>query len=129
MEMSQGRSLKPEAGSVLELMLETSSVYVGGVTAHLGRLDYNPKFTPYEYVTLSGLTPVSANYGDLHVIRKDGKEEWIDPIKGVIYPGDYIEIPRSTYENVKDVTVFLATVISVFSTVLIAYISYQNAKK
>jgi len=128
-ELSAGRLVRPDAGTVLEPMMQKPSVYVGGVSAHVGRFDYDPKFTPYEYVTLSGLTPVSANYGPLHVVRKDGKEEWIDPIKGVINPGDYIEIPRSTYENVKDVTVFIATVISVFSTMLIAYISYQNSKK
>ena len=56
----------------------------------------------------------------MSVIR-DGKSFSIDPFHDEILPGDYIEIPRTIYEAVKDVTLFLASLLSVFSTAIVIY--------
>ena len=50
---------------------------------------------------------------------RDGKSKWIDPYHDEILPGDYLEIPRTVYESVKDVVLFLASLLTVISTAII----------
>jgi hypothetical protein len=40
-----------------------------------------------------------------------------------------IEIPRSRYESFKDFTLFLASLLTVISSALIVYVTYNNNKK
>lgn len=127
--MTEISQFMPDAGQVLEPVGDGGLVHIGGAIARMGSLPYNPSWTPHEYVANSGLTYASASYGNIRVIHKDGREEWMDPAKGVIEPGDYIEIPRSSYEETKDVTLFLASIISVLSTAILVYVTWQSSKK
>lgn len=119
----------PQPGHILEPVGDAGMVHIGGAVARMGSMPYNPAWTPYEYVANSGLSYVSASYGRFRVVHKDGKEEWMDPVKGVIQPGDFIEIPRNSYEEVKDVALFLASIIGVLSTTILVYVTWKSTGK
>lgn len=127
--MSDVGTVFPKPNELIEPVIDAGQVFIGGAVARLGSMQYNPHWTPYEYVANSGLTYISAKYGSFRVIHKDGREEWMDPVKGVIEPGDYIDIPRSAYEETKDVTLFLASIISVLSTTILVYVTWKTSGK
>ena len=104
----------------IELWQKDPLVYVGGAVAAVGRALYNPDFHAIDYIAASGVTIITGSWSRVSVIR-DGKNFSIDPYHDTIMPGDYIEIPRSVYESIKDVTLFLASLLSVFSTAIVIY--------
>ncbi len=101
-----------------ELWQKDPLVYVGGAVAVVGRALYNPEYHAIDYIAASGVTIITGSWKRVSVIR-DGKSFSIDPYHDEIMPGDYIEIPRSIYESVKDVTLFLASLLSVIATAII----------
>lgn len=101
-----------------ELWQKDPLVYVGGAVAVVGRALYNPDFHAIDYIAASGVTIITGSWTRVSVIR-DGKSFSIDPYHDEILPGDYIEIPRSLYEAIKDVTLFLASLLSVIATAII----------
>lgn len=127
--MSEIGRYKPQANEILEPVMETGRVHIGGAVARMGSMPYNPSWTPYEYVANSGLLYTSVKYGSFRVVHKDGREEWMDPAKGVIEPGDFIEIPRNGYEETKDVALFLASIIGVLSTTILVYVTWKSTGK
>ncbi len=109
-------AFKPlQAGSVVELMGKREFVYVGGITLQPGRTPFVPGYTAMDYLAASGLTIQSADFRQITVRHNNGVVEEVDPYNGGIKPGDYIEIPRSFYEQTKDFTQFLASVLSVIA--------------
>lgn len=124
-EISKARDIVFEPKTKIELWNKDPLVYVGGAVAAVGRALYNPDFHAIDYIGASGVTIITGSWKRVSVIR-DGKSFSIDPYHDEIQPGDYIEIPRSIYESVKDVTLFLASLLSVLSTVII--ISNQFGK-
>jgi hypothetical protein len=50
---------------------------------------------------------------------RNGKKVSVDWATGEILPGDFIEIPRTFYEQVKDVTMFITSLLSVVATIII----------
>ncbi|MBQ1823701.1 MAG: polysaccharide biosynthesis/export family protein [Fibrobacter sp.] len=117
-EVSKARDLRLEPQTHIELWNKDPYVYVGGAVAAVGKALYTPGLHAIDYIGASGVTIITGSWRRVSRIR-DGKCESIDPYKGEILPGDYIEIPRSIYESVKDVTLFLASLLSVVATAII----------
>ena len=117
-EVSKARDLRLEPQTHIELWNKDPYVYVGGAVAAVGKALYTPGLHAIDYIGASGVTIITGSWRRVSRIR-DGKCESIDPYKGEILPGDYIEIPRSSYESVKDVTLFLASLLSVVATAII----------
>lgn len=117
-ELAKARDFVLAPKTEVELWNREPVVYVGGAVARVGVGDYNPNFHAIDYIAASGVTIITGDWSRVSVIR-DGKSFSIDPYKEEILPGDYIEIPRSVYESVKDVTLFLASLLSVIATAII----------
>ncbi|MBR4558419.1 MAG: polysaccharide biosynthesis/export family protein [Fibrobacter sp.] len=117
-EIAAARDLRLEPQTKVVLWTEDPYVYVGGAVAAVGKALYTPGQHAIDYIGASGVTIITGSWRRVSRIR-DGKSESIDPYKDEILPGDYIEIPRSIYESVKDVTLFLASLLSVIATAII----------
>lgn len=117
-EISKCRDFRLEPKTEVELWQRDPYVYVGGAVAVMGKALYSPEFHAIDYIGASGVTIITGSWSRVSRIR-DGKSESIDPYHDEILPGDYIEIPRSIYESVKDVTLFLASLLSVVATAII----------
>ena len=117
-EINKARDMVFAPRTKIELWNKDPLVYVGGAVAVVGRALYNPSFHAIDYIAASGVTIITGSWRRVSVIR-DGKCFSIDPYHDEIMPGDYIEIPRSIYEAVKDVTLFLASLLSVVATAII----------
>lgn len=111
-------SFSPEPLSKIEFHVQAPYVYVGGATATVGRVPYNSSMHPADYVAASGVTIITGKLSRVSVMR-NGKRVSVDWAAGEILPGDFIEIPRTVYEQVKDVTLFLTSILSIVATVLI----------
>ena len=107
-----------EPKTVIEFWHREPAVYVGGAVARMGRAIYNPEFHAIDYIAASGVTIVTGSWSQVTVTR-DGKSMSIDPHKDEILPGDYIEIPQSRYEAVKDVVTIPASLLSLVATAII----------
>jgi len=117
-EVAKARDLRLEPQTHIELWNKDPYIYVGGAVAAVGKALYTPGLHAIDYIGASGVTIITGSFRRVSRIR-DGKCESIDPYKDEIQPGDYIEIPRSIYEAVKDVTLFLASLLSVVATAII----------
>lgn len=111
----------PQAGSIIDLQRSSQVVMVGGAIAVPGPKNYVSGWTAASYLGQAGILPTSADLSQIMVIRADGTRLTVDPQKDPIYPGDYIYIPLGFYERLKDVTMFLSAVASIFLTVIIAH--------
>ena len=68
------------------------------------------------------------NFGisdQVKVIRGDRETMYVNATRDPILPGDYIEIPKSTYERFKDFTLFVASLLTVVSSAFIIYVNYK----
>lgn len=117
-ELAKARDLVFDPKTKVELWSKDPLVYVGGAVAVVGRSLYNPSYHAIDYIAASGVTIITGSWSRVTRIR-DGQSSSIDPFKDEILPGDYIEIPRSIYESIKDVTLFLASLLSVVATAII----------
>jgi protein involved in polysaccharide export with SLBB domain len=111
-------SFLPEPLNEIEFHIQTPFVYVGGAVAAVGKVPYNSSMHPVDYVTASGATIITGDLSRISVMR-NGKWISVDWATGEILPGDFIEIPRTVYEQVKDVTLFITSILSIVATVLI----------
>lgn len=100
-------------------------VYVGGAVAHVGKVPYNPEFKALDYIAESGVSPITGSWEQVHVVRGNRETIYVNVTEDVILPGDYIEIPRSTYERFKDFTLFIASLLTVVSSSFIIYMNYK----
>jgi protein involved in polysaccharide export with SLBB domain len=100
-------------------------VYVGGAVAAMGRVPYNPDYHALDYIAAAGVTPFTGSWNQVHVVRGNRETIDVNATEDEILPGDYIEIPKSRYENFKDITLFLASLLTVVSSSLIIYMSYR----
>jgi len=108
----------PEPLSEIEFHIQAPFVYVGGAVAAVGKVPYNSSMYPADYVAASGVTIITGDLSRISVMR-NGKRISVDWATGEILPGDLIEIPRTVYEQVKDVTLFITSILSIVATVLI----------
>ena len=126
--MPETRTFKPLPGSEILCIGESGTnefVYVGGAVAVMGKVPYNPDFKALDYIAASGVTPITGSWDQVRVVRGDRETLDLNPTNDVILPGDYIEIPKSTYENFKDFTMFLASLLTVISSTFIIYMNYK----
>ncbi len=100
-------------------------VYVGGAVAAMGRVPYNPDYHALDYIAAAGVTPFTGTWNQVQVVRGNRETIDVNATEDEILPGDYIEIPKSRYENFKDLTLFLASLLTVISSSLIIYMSYR----
>jgi protein involved in polysaccharide export with SLBB domain len=108
----------PEPLNEIEFHIQAPFVYIGGAVAAVGKVPYNPSMSPADYVTASGATIITGDLSRISVMR-NGKIISVDWATGEILPGDFIEIPRTRYEVVKDVTLFTTSLLSILATLII----------
>ncbi len=118
----------PVAGSEILCIGQSGSdefVYVGGAVAAMGKVPYDPDFKALDYIAASGVTPITGSWEQVRVVRGNRETLNVNATEDQIMPGDYIEIPKSTYENFKDFTMFLASLLTVLSSSFIIYMNYK----
>ena len=113
--------ISPEPLDVIEFHIQAPFVYVGGAVAAVGKAPYNSSMRAADYVAASGVTIITGNFSRVSVLR-DGKRVSIDWATGEILPGDFIEIPRTVYEQVKDVTYFVSSLLGIAATAITIYL-------
>jgi len=118
--VNQIDSFSPEPSSDIEFHIQAPYVYIGGATATVGKVPYNPSMHAADYVAASGVTIITGDFSRVSVMR-NGKRISVDWAKGEILPGDFIEIPRTAYELAKDVTYFIASLLGIAATTLTIY--------
>jgi protein involved in polysaccharide export with SLBB domain len=120
--INQIDSFSPEPSCDIEFHIQAPYVYVGGATATVGKAAYNPSMHAADYVAASGVSIVTGDFSRVSVMR-DGKRISVDWATGEILPGDFIEIPRTGYEQVKDVTYFVASLMGILATTVTIYLA------
>jgi hypothetical protein len=120
--INQIDSFSPEPLCDIEFHIQVPHVYVGGATATVGKVPYNPSMHAADYVTASGVTIITGDFSRVSVMR-NGKKISLDWARGEVLPGDFIEIPRTAYEQVKDVTYFVASLVGIAATTLTIYLA------
>ncbi|MDR2580376.1 MAG: hypothetical protein LBC85_05220 [Fibromonadaceae bacterium] len=121
LDISQIGSFVPEPANEIEFHIQAPFVYVGGAVAMVGKVPYNPSMHAADYVAASGVTIITGDFSRVSVLR-NGKRISVDWAKGEILPGDIIEIPRARYEQVKDVTFFVSSLLAIASTAITIYL-------
>ncbi|GBU24710.1 polysaccharide export protein [Fibrobacteria bacterium R8-3-H12] len=111
-------SFVPEPLCEIEFHIKAPFVYVGGAVMAVGKVPYNSSMHAADYVAASGSTIITGDFSRISVLRK-GKRISVDWATGEILPGDFIEIPRTVYEQVKDVTIFITSLLSIFATTFV----------
>jgi len=112
----------PEPFCDVEFFSQAPFVYVGGATAVVGKVSYNPSMSVADYVAASGVSIITGDFSRISVMR-NGKRISIDWAKGEVLPGDFIEIPRTAYEQAKDITYFVASLVGIAATTLTIYLA------
>lgn len=112
--------------SELEFGVQDMWVYVGGAVARLGQMEYQPTWHALDYIGAAGVNLISGSWNQVQVWR-GGNVKPISLNVGTdpIYPGDYIEVPKSHYESFKDFTLFIASLLTVVSSAFIIYVNYK----
>jgi len=120
--INQIDSFFPEPSSDIEFHIQSPFVYIGGATATVGKEHYNPSMSAADYVAASGVTVITGDFSRVSVLRQ-GKRISVDWANGEILPGDFIEIPRTVYEQAKDVTYFVASLMGILATTVTIYLA------
>jgi len=120
--LNQIDSFSPEPSCDIEFQFQVPYVYVGGATASVGRSAYVPSMHAADYVAASGVSIVTGDFSRVSVMR-NGKRISVDWANGEILPGDFIEIPRTGYEQIKDVTYFVASLMGILATTVTIYLA------
>jgi len=124
LSIDQIDNFSPAPLSQIEFHMQAPFVYVGGAVTTVGKVPYNSSMHAADYVAASGVTIITGDLSRVSVMR-GGKKISIDWAKGEILPGDFIEIPRSLYEQTKDITFFVSSLIGILATALTIYIATQ----
>jgi len=120
--INQIDSFSPEPSCDIEFHIQSPFVYIGGATAAVGKVPYNPSMSAADYVAESGVTIITGDFSRVSVMR-NGKKISVDWAKGEILPGDFIEIPRTGYEQIKDATYFVASLMGILATTVTIYLA------
>jgi protein involved in polysaccharide export with SLBB domain len=118
-------SVRVPASTQVTFTTQSLFVYVGGATAFTGKVPYEPSWNALDYIAASGVTVVTGSWNQVEVVRGDRERISVNATRDIIMPGDYIEIPKSRYETFKDLTLFLASLLTVVSSALIIYVNYK----
>lgn len=87
-----------QPGDTLDILQDFGKVYVGGMVQKSGPATYMPNARPIDYIVGAGTSVMADQIHRIRVVRKGGKFEYIDPIQGKLYPGDYIELDMSAID-------------------------------
>ena len=117
------KTVQPRAE--IEFSVKSLVVYVGGAVAGVGRVNYEPSWHALDYIAASGVTPITGSWSQVRVIRGNRETLSVNVTEDAILPGDFIEIPKSNYENFKDFTLFVASLLTVLSSAFIIYVNYK----
>lgn len=112
-------------GAEVEYTMKPLLVYVGGAVAGVGRQSYDPSWHALDYISAAGVTTISGSFDQVKVVRGDRETIYVNATADPILPGDFIEIPKSTYERFKDFTLFAASLLTVVSSAFIIYVNYK----
>lgn len=124
-ELKDFDTFVPQPGDRIEPIEVEQVVLVGGVVNIAGKVPYKKNLIPLEYVSAAGINMISQEPDKFKVLRRSGHWEWVDPIEGVIYPGDFIHIEKNKVELAKD----YSTITSFFLNVIISSLAiYLSAK-
>lgn len=118
-------SIYPAPNAQITFTVQSLFVYVGGAVMQTGKIPYDPSWKAIDYIAAAGVSITTGSWDRVHVIRGDREKLDVNATQDVIMPGDYIEIPRSVYESFKDITLFLASLLTVISSALIIYVNYK----
>ncbi len=113
------------AGAEIEFTVKPLLVYVGGAVGGVGRQPYDPSWHALDYISAAGVLTISGSFDQVKVVRGDRETIYVNATGDPILPGDYIEIPKSTYERFKDFTLFVASLLTVVSSAFIIYVNYK----
>lgn len=113
------------AGVEIEFTVKPLLVYVGGAVGGVGRQTYDPSWHALDYISAAGVLTTSGSFDQVKVIRGDRETIYVNATRDPILPGDYIELPKSTYERFKDFTLFVASLLTVVSSAFIIYVNYK----
>jgi len=116
--INQMSTFVPEPLTEIEFHIQAPYVYVGGAVTAVGKVPYNSSMRAVDYVAASGVTIITGDFSRVSVLR-NGKYVSVNWATGEILPGDFIEIPRTLYEQTKDVTIFVTSLLSIMATVII----------
>ena len=120
--LAEMKTTTVEPNTEIEFFVKELFVYVGGALNFIGRYNYNPTWHAIDYIASSGVNTVTGNWNQVKVWRgKKPEATSINVASDPILPGDFIELPKSHYESFKDFTIFMASLLSVISTVFIIY--------
>jgi protein involved in polysaccharide export with SLBB domain len=114
-------SFSPEPLCEIEFHIQAPFVYVGGAVVAVGKVPYNSSMHAADYVAASGVSIITGDFSRVSVLR-NGKRISVDWAKGEILPGDFIEIPRTVYEQAKDVTYFISSLLGIAATAITIYL-------
>ena len=127
--MSEMKLTKVAANTEVEFSIQEMVVYVGGAVTAMGKFPYDPTWHAIDYISAAGINITTGSWGQVSVWRGSEPEAIsVKVAEDEILPGDLIEIPRSRYESFKDFTLFLASLLTVISSALIVYVTYNNNK-
>ena len=128
--MSEMKLTKVAPNTEVEFSIQEMVVYVGGAVTTMGKFPYDPTWHAIDYISAAGINITTGSWGQVSVWRGSEPEAIsVKVAEDEILPGDLIEIPRSRYESFKDFTLFLASLLTVISSALIVYVTYNNSKK
>lgn len=109
-----------EPNTEVEFYVKGLFVFVGGAVKAIGRYDYNPTWHAIDYISTAGINTETGSWDQVRVWRGEKPEAISVKVStDPILPGDYIEIPKSRYESFKDVTLFLASLLGIVSSVIV----------
>ncbi len=115
-----------EPNTEVEFFIKELFVYLGGAVNYIGRYPYNPTWHAIDYISSGGVNTITGSWTQAKVWRGAKPEAIsINVATDPILPGDVIEIPKNHYESFKDFTLFMASLLSVISTVFIIYVNYK----
>jgi protein involved in polysaccharide export with SLBB domain len=112
-------------GAEIEFAVKPLLVYVGGAVGGVGRQTYDPSWHALDYISAAGVLTTSGSFDQVKVIRGDRETLYLNATGDPILPGDFIELPKSTYERFKDFTLFVASLLTVVSSAFIIYVNYK----
>jgi hypothetical protein len=117
LDMKSALAVVPPQNSTVSFLMQKNFVYVGGAVSAMGRAEYIAGNHAVDYISASGVNLLTGGFDRASVVR-GGEEMDIDPYKDEILPGDVILIPMGYYERTKDVTVWIASLISIAATII-----------
>lgn len=117
-DIEQINNFSPAPVSEIEFIMQAPFVYVGGAVMAVGKVPYNPEMHAADYVAASGVTFITGDFSKVSVMR-NGKKVSVDWATGEILPGDFIEIPRTLYEQAKDITLFVTSLVSIIASAIV----------